>query len=315
MLLLEPIADGQLVTRAGAYAMSMAWYHDNCCDAPSISPSGLQTIEDECPRAYWANSYWYTDRKQKPVRRLDLAKSAHMLLSTEAEFHKHVKIIEGDAYRSNAAKAARDKAIEDGLIPLLEADLPKLDGMRESLASHKLLQAYLDGALIEPSLIYKHEAGVWMKNRMDVIAPRADVIIDMKMTSAKPSTFSRRLEDNLWHIQAYQQWDAYERITGREPAKYLYLAVEETFPHIVKLMRLSADALQWGMLQGRAAIYTFAECARRDEWPDYGAQETEVGLPSWAQQKLEERRQAGEFEAKRKGSAETRAASDAFQAP
>ena len=59
---IRKIAYGEKVTEPGIYDMPINWYHDDCCDGPSVSSSGLRTIELESPEHYWAHHPANPDR-------------------------------------------------------------------------------------------------------------------------------------------------------------------------------------------------------------------------------------------------------------
>ena len=50
------IKDEREVREFGMFAMSLEWYHADCCDGPSISSTGLRTIWTRSPAHYWATS-------------------------------------------------------------------------------------------------------------------------------------------------------------------------------------------------------------------------------------------------------------------
>lgn len=50
------LAPGAVVDKTGVWDISIERYHEQCCDGPSISSSGLRTIWSDSPAHYWATS-------------------------------------------------------------------------------------------------------------------------------------------------------------------------------------------------------------------------------------------------------------------
>lgn len=76
-----PMPTSGKIGEPGVYDLSMAEYHGDCCDSPSVSSSGLRTIWSQSPAHYWYNSPYNPNRPEPKERaHFSIGKAAHHLL-------------------------------------------------------------------------------------------------------------------------------------------------------------------------------------------------------------------------------------------
>lgn len=288
------VEEGRKITEPGVYRIPMHWYHQDCCDGPSISSSGLRKIEMESPANYWAfsvyNPHAFTeDDKQH----FSFGRAAHALILGDEVFHEHyaVRPSEWKDWRTNAAKAWRDEQIEAGKTVITEADLTSIKLMAEVLARHPIVEAAnLMSGTIEASLVWQdRETGIWLKARPDVI-PRFDgVYSDFKTTTqAQPIDCRRAVHKFGYHMQMALGAEGYREIFGRGLENFLLVFQETKPPYNVTPVEVDADAIYWGRCQVRRAIRTFADCMEKGDWPGYADEIVTATLPDWYTTRLSE---------------------------
>lgn len=293
------MTDPTPITQAGIYDLDIDTYHAGPCAEPSISHSGLRQLE-QCPAKYW---YWSPLNPNPPEREtkahFSYGKAAHsLLLEGEDAFWRDFAVLPEDHNpRTKDGKAERERLEADGYTVLKHGDHAAIVAMRDALAANPTAAAAFQNCDMEKSLIWQDaETGVWLRCRPDALPRARRLIPDYKTTqSAHPEDLRKSVWNFGWHTQAALYLDGIEAVTGERPEAFFYVAQEKEPPYPVTLVTLSDEALEWGRMQNRRAIRLFAECLERDHWPGYADDVVELGLPGWAEKRLQDRLDAGEF--------------------
>ena len=301
------ITAGQIITEPGLYDMPIEWYHSDCCAGPSISSSGLRTIESESPAHYWCRSPLNPNREpQEDKAHFALGRAAHMLLLGEAGFAEQfvvrpdtyedtktgeVKPWNGNANACKAWLAGQTRGI------ITTDQLAKIVGMSKSLAAHPLIAAGLLNGEIERSLIWKDaETGIWLKARPDCLPTDANMVADLKTTSSAHALAVRRsIADYGYHMQLALVGMGMEAVLGRRIADddYILVFVEVSAPYAVNTKPISGDAITYGRRQIRRAIRRFADCLDKGQWPAFDDDGVTAHLPEYFQRQLQQQAEAG----------------------
>ena len=300
MTLSNPIKlpEGQKITAPGVYDLTMSRYHGDCCDAPSISSSGLRTIWAKSPAHYFYESP-YNPNPPEPKDRphFNIGRAAHHLLylgrkGFDAEFA--VRPSEWKDWRTKAAQEWREETLKAGLTIITDGELEAITGMARSLAAHPLVKSgILDGA-VERSLIFKDPVtGAWLKSRPDNIPTSSGLFADLKTTeSVADDAMERSLASFSYQMQAALVGMASEAVLGRPMEEFAFVWVEKTPPWCVRVTVLTGDDLDRGHRQLRHTIDQFAACVRTGEWPGPGGTRKDadyIGLPPWAAKNIDRR--------------------------
>jgi hypothetical protein len=292
------LAAGELITEAGVYDLSMAQYHGQPCEGPSVSSSGLRTIWSQSPAHYWIQSSLNPHRIEQGERpHFSLGRAAHHLIflgrkGFDAEFV--VRPDKWKDWRTNDAKEWKAEMLAAGLTIITDAELEAITGMARSLAEHPMVKAgILDGA-VERSLIWKDaETGAWLKSRPDVIPSDSGDYADLKTTvSVATDALRRTIAEYAYPMQGALVGMASREVLKREMQTFTLVFVEKTPPYCARVVTLRPDDLERGERQVRAAAETFAECIASGQWPGPGGlqQDAEYLSPSeWAQRSIDER--------------------------
>jgi exodeoxyribonuclease VIII len=125
------------------------------------------------------------------------------------------------------------------------------------------------------------ETGLECKARPDYL--RADnIYIDLKTTDdASHEEFSRSVAKWAYFRQAAFYTDGLKAATGRDLAGCVLIAVEKEPPYGVAVYVLDDTAIEFGRLKYKQALYTIAECRKRNEWPGYPTETQTIVLPGW----------------------------------
>ncbi len=291
------------ISKAGLYELPMDFYHDDCCIGPSLSGSGAVTLIDKCPALFWYESYLNPDRPvEEPDNARDFGSALHAMVLEPETVAEKVRICPHDDWRTKEARQQREEARESGRTPVTAMQAVKLAAIVAALKSHPLAGKAFTGGMAERSLFYRDDAtGVWCKTRPDYLVTEGRYrIVQFKTApSAQPQAFERHAYE-----QGYMQRAAWEVETVTEALglarmpEYTWVVQEREPPFLVSVCTPHDRVIEWGMLKNAKAREIFAECLAPNKWPGYGEQTHMIAVPGYAEFKLEERRERGEFSTK-----------------
>lgn len=293
----------QGIDTPGIYDLTLAEYLAEPCASPSISSHGLRMIDGECPAKYWWNSPLNPEQPEIESKPLSFGKAAHDWLLMGDAFLETIHVLGADCnLRTNAGKAERDGAKEAGKTVIKADEFETVKAMHAALNAHEFAGAAFRNGQAEKSLVWKDkETGVWLRCRPDWLPAAIRHIPDYKTTiSSKPEDFRKQAWNLGYHMQAALYLDGIEAVTGTEPKSFFFVAQEKEPPYVVTCIALDPISIEWGRIQNRKAIHTFAECLASGKWPGYASEVVEVELPHWAEADLQRRHEAGRFEVNRK---------------
>lgn len=293
---------GEPITEPGIYSgVPIGVYHGaGLCDAPSISSSGLRTIEGQSPAHYWCHSPYNPEREEDDgeAEALVFGRAAHMLLLGEEGFRETfaVRPDEFTAWTTKAAKAWRTEQQESGRSVLIPSNLDAIRGMAKSMARDPIISNGLLAGDIETTLVWRDaETGVWLKARPDSL-PRDRVIVDLKTCASADALACRRaIGDHGYHMQLALTGMGIEALTGEAPGNddYVLVFVEKTAPYAINIKPLDPEAVHFGRLQLRRAITTFARCMESGDWPAYADNLIPASLLPFTLKRLQEEADMG----------------------
>lgn len=254
--------------------------------APGISNSGLKLIADKSPKHYWAK-YLSPKRQQSSGSRAQFVGTAIHAATLEPElFHTQYVVNPYDDRRGNRYRdLVRDNA---GKAIISQAEFDAIQGMHEALYCHPMAGSLLRSvAHTELSMfVVDPDTGMLMKSRPDLVT-HSGIVVDLKKTQdASPDGFSRACFNYGYFQQDAFYSDVYEIATGQPPAAFVFIAVEEEYPHAVGVYCLDAADRQRGRLQYRRALELYAECVSTNRWPSYSDKIENLALPEWARARM-----------------------------
>lgn len=212
---------GTKITEPGVYAgVPMTVYHNQPCDGPSITSSGLRTIFSDSLAHYWLRSPLNPDREEmEESEAVTLGRAAHHLLLGEANFRDQFSIrpAEWDSWRTRDARAWRESERMEGRTALEPKHLDFIRRMAKQLADNSLIQGGILGGHTELSFFWKdQETGVWLQARPDATPNDSGDFADLKVTSSLDDDFlSRNLADQGYGQQAALVGEGFQRSPAR----------------------------------------------------------------------------------------------------
>lgn len=280
----------------GLYAMSIDEYHSDCCSGPSISSSGLRTIEAKTAAHYWATSYLNPDRIEQDAKEaFDFGRAAHTLLLGESGFREQyaVRPEQFSDWRTSAARAWRSEQQDAGRTVLTSEQIGAIRGMSASLGAHPLAKDLLQGR-VEQSLIFKDEkTGVWLKSRPDVLPVADGVVVDLKTTTdASPDAVRRAIVNYAYAMQGAMVGKALKQVLNVDMTAFALIFIEKAAPYAISVIEVDLDWIAYARRQLRRAIDTFARCVEANEWPGYSGEQV-VHMPDWMRKRMDEESDVG----------------------
>ncbi len=284
--------NGQKITKAGIYSdVPMEAYHGDLCDAPSVSSSGLRTIEAKTPLHYFAGSYLNPNREPEEQKdHLNFGKAAHTLLLSEPGFHDQYAVRPENwrDWRTDAAKGWRKEMEEDGKTILIPAQIAAIRAIAKSLEAHPLVQSGILQGLVEHTIVCKDKAtGVWLKIRPDVVPLADGVLVDAKSTTdASPNAVQRTILNFGYPMQGGLGTMVMKEALGINITDFVLVFFEKDAPHAIAVTAIDNEWLYWARRQLRRSIDKFAKCVETGEWPGYEVEAT-MHMPQWLRTRFE----------------------------
>ena len=304
---IRTLKDGEKITEPGAYRMSMAWYHDQCCDGISVSSTGIRKAALQSPLAFWKTSGLNPNRyPPKPESdALILGKAAHCLILGDEVFAENFAYVPEDAPRrptvtqiaafgkngfwSDAAKEGGEWWTEfDNLAAgrsLLTAEqVTKIGYMAENLNALPEAREALIGDLTEISMIWQDDiTGLWVKSRPDCIPSNGVDFGDLKTFSPKGADLilsaQRSITDFGYSVQMAMAVEGAERIFGTTATRCALIFTQTTEPYEAIPIMLDEESIYWGRVLMRDGLNKIARGFDTGEWPGRATEFVNYGYP------------------------------------
>jgi PDDEXK-like domain of unknown function (DUF3799) len=262
-------------------------YHADPCIEISASASILRTLLSESPM-HAAYDHPRLNPAFQPSPSTEAQCKGTILHSLLLGTPPPHRVLQFDSFRTADAKAARDVAIEMGLIPIL-AD--KMDGLHEAAdAIRTRLKATLPdvwAALSDPETL--HEAtlvfrrnGVMCRIRCDTLPPAAhNATYDLKFTgrSAEPDAWGKQLRDNHLFQPALYPYGI-EELRGDAP-EFRFLVCEWDPPYGISVHALDPVLENLAHKRLDEALELWASCLKSGKWPGYPPFVHYAEAPGW----------------------------------
>lgn len=217
----------------------------------------------------------------------DVGTLAHALI-LEGSLDHLIKFVPHKDYRTKAAKAAKDDALNEGLIPINESEeyskLGAVYRMRDEVMKHPIAAELFTGHQSEVSIFWEQE-GVPMKARVDAIKP--GIWADLKtMVSPAPDEVKKQISNYGYYIQKEHYLTGGQAATGFRPDWY-FVAAGKSEPHSVSVHTVNEpEAIEAAQARIDYAIRRY-KYAQEYGWTGYTAI-YDHGLTPWEARKADE---------------------------
>ena len=264
--------------------------HEQYLRHPALSASGAKTLIRPGGPARFAHERVHG---RPPRKEFDLGHAAHDAVLGVGPV---IVVVDADSWRTKRAQNERDAAHAAGRVPLLIADVQRVQDMAAVLRRHRVAARLLNPSAGEAEVsLFWHDAehGVDRRGRVDFLRqPDADgrlILADYKTcTSAAPDAVAKAVVNLGYHMQAAWYRDLVIGLGLARSAPFLFVFQEVEPPYLVHVVELDAPTLFMGDDLNRRALRIFAECTDRNQWPGYNDDGiTQVSAPTWAHRQHE----------------------------
>jgi hypothetical protein len=181
-----------------------------------------------------------------------------------------------------------------GKTVLKTEEMVDLVAMREAAFGHPKLKKVIEATgAAELSIVWDDPAtGVRCKARIDWHTPTygGGACLDLKSTlDASPGAFERAIFNFGYHRQG-ALYVRGAKAVGLETSHFVIGAIEKKRPYGAVLYRLKdgeREALRLGEVEIDFALALWARCEAEGKWPGYTTDVVDIGLPPWADAKIE----------------------------
>lgn len=286
-----------LITEEGVYDLTDFQYHSDPVAVPSLSSSICKVLYEKTARHAWhahprLNPEFVVEHKKM----FDAGSVAHALLLGE---HEKIEVINHDSFRTNDAKAARDRAYNADRIPILALEFLEAKTMAEAASAQIEISPQIRGAFTkgkpERTLVWKEQGDIWCRAKVDWMPDDPEnpdaLWPDYKSTGsgAGPNEWGRRmLFDNGYDIQKAFYSRGIRKLFKVERPKFLFVVQENEKPWALAAHDLQPSALELAERKVEHALQMWRWSMQRGIWPGYAGLIHYNDSPTWHEAKLED---------------------------
>ena len=251
--------------------ISNADYHAD----PAVSASHLHLVA-RSPQAYWAK---YLDPNRpavEPTAAMRFGSLTHCATLEPDELLQRYGV--APDRRTKAGKEQAEVMTASGIEPVSQADLATALAIAAAVRNHPIAAELLAAGQAEQSYWWTDpDTGLRCKCRPDWL--NAETVVDLKTTTdASPTGFARSVASYRYHVQAAHYLSG---LNGVE--RFVFIAVEKTYPYAVGVYELDDAALTEGHDLRRRDMRRIQTCHAGNRWPGYTDDGVAVlSLPRWA---------------------------------
>jgi exodeoxyribonuclease VIII len=240
---------------------------------PAISASHLHAVAAS-PYHYWKRYLDPNRRQVEPTAAMRLGSLVHCAVLEPDELLQRYGVCGPRNTKTGKEQAAAMAA--EGIEAVSETDMATALSMARSVLEHPAAPLLLNNGKAEQSFWWDdQQTGLRCKCRPDWMT--GSVLVDLKTTTdASPAGFARSVAAYRYHVQARHY------LAGTFAERFVFIAVEKTYPYAVGVYELDAAAMEHGETLRRRNLATIADCRAINEWPGYGAGIQPLSLPGWA---------------------------------
>jgi hypothetical protein len=156
----------------------------------------------------------------------------------------------------------------------------RVKAMADAVRSHEFFNTYVKDGEAEATMLWP-QYGVQCKARVDYIVD--STIFDVKTCQdASPEGFAKQVASFSYHMQAAHYSMGYKRIFDKKLDRFVFIAVESNYPHMVGIYTLGLDSLKAGQIGLERAAKVYAHALSEKPEHTYSKRIMEINIPSWA---------------------------------
>jgi exodeoxyribonuclease VIII len=249
---------------------SNADYHAD----PAVSASHLKAVM-QSPYHYWSRFVNPQRPLVEPTAAMRFGSLVHCVVLEPDETSKRYGVC--GPRNTKAGKEQSEQMAHAGIEAVTASDMLIANCMADAVRQHPYAAALLSDGKAEQSFWWDDKAtGQRCKCRPDWY--QGTTIVDLKTCQdASPSAFARACATFGYHTQAAHY------LSGLHGAdRFVFVAVEKTYPYAVGVYELDPDAMAAGAEQCRIGLQTISDCRAINEWPGYTTTCDTIAMPKWA---------------------------------
>jgi hypothetical protein len=241
---------------------------------PAVSASHLHAIA-KSPQHYWSRFLNPARPPVEPTAAMRFGSLAHCAVLESEELPNRYGVC--GPRNTKAGKEQAEQMAAAGIEPVTAGDMLTANCMADAVRSHPYAGALLAEGKAEQSFWWDDlPTGMRCKCRPDWYF--GSTVVDLKTTTdASPAGFAKSVATFRYHVQASHYLSG---LHGAE--RFLFIAVEKTYPYAVAVYELDADAMRVGDELRRRDLQMIADCRATGEWPGYSSTCEILSLPKWA---------------------------------
>lgn len=256
-------------------------YHADPCEQPSLSASIASRLIAQSPLHAWTyHPRFGRQRDEDTAAKLAGSLIDNLILGGGPE----IVAIVADDYKTKAAREARDEALANGKMPVIEAKLAVEREHAERIKAYLLERKGFKFDGVSQAVAIWKEGDAWCRGRLDHWKPEIATIYDLKFVrSAAPGEIDKHMVNFGTDIQRAAYVSAIEKIypelSGR--VKFQPIFVENGPVLAITMRPVGGTMRELGNRKWNRAVETWSRCLARNEWPDYG-DDGQIEAPAWA---------------------------------
>ncbi len=283
---LPDIEPGELIEQPGLYRTLPRAYHADPSKVPSLSSSIAKHLVNRTPRHAWhnhprLNPFHAEQGVDDEIKRktafgaachelfLDIGCGIHIIGAVDKDGEPVTD------YRTNAAKAERDKAIGEGKVPV------RVDEYDEALIvvdeAKRQVQPWLDMSGESEVMGIAHFSGVVTRFMCDRLSHDQRTMFDLKFTKTDASIaeWPQHAARMGYHIQAGHYRSSLAQILSVDVRhiQFLFVVIELGPPVLAIVHELPAGMAEIGLEKAEQARATWGHCLingmDQEHWPGY----------------------------------------------
>ncbi len=233
-----------------------------------LSRSGIVKIQEESPWHFYMEYLAPDKPPYEQTESMKIGSQIHEALLEPELFKNKYIIYKGKGDRRSVEYKNFAKEYEgQNLIILKQDEYKDIIDSRDAVLKDNIASKLIDGGINERSFYhFDNELDILLKFRPDCLSKIAMCDIKKTVNSSKYK-FEKDAITYKYYYEAAHYLRTYERLTGIKLEYFVFIAVENKYPHQVNCYMYEPEDLQFANNLIDEAIYKYKECKQKNEWP------------------------------------------------
>lgn len=261
------------VTKPGVYPeLSEAYFGKRLTPTKALTQSGIKILIQETP-------FDFKNPTEKKSKEMDIGSIAHALALDKGK--KYI-VSPYDEYRTKEARAWRDDAIAEGIIPIKEKDYVDAKAVADILKAK--MRHLLGDAKYETEVpFFWQEGETWCGGMIDLWCEEKLICLDPKLTTFLHGKARNHVINMGYDIQGAWTLRGLGKIfpeyEGR--IRFANLLVKPKAPYTSRAVAINEAWRMSAEQECLRALRIFERCMATNEWPAYPDDIEMLDIPSW----------------------------------